>query len=189
MSDEKDRLGKVFKIGSIIFYIIIAIATIWNLRLTVRQTDLIFKPVVGIVDVKKTRHHPVGTEDTYENIIGASFRFAIQNVGSLPAKNFQIKVIGKLGETTLANRQVFDESHEGVVLVQGAKTFNTPTISKNTIETLVQKKERLFYTLDFSYSDWEEYEHYSYSTIFEVSVNLRTKPLDFAFTLVPYVPK
>ncbi len=40
MPDEKDRLGKAIKIGSIIFYIFIAVTTSWNLYLIKKQTDL-----------------------------------------------------------------------------------------------------------------------------------------------------
>ncbi len=82
----------------------------------------------------------------------------------------------------------FDESRKGVVLIQGATVSNTATITKKFIETLVEKKERLFYTFTFSYSDWDEYVHYNYSVIYEVSV-VRKKPLEFSVTLVPYIPQ
>ena len=168
------------------------VVTFWNLHLikkqtdlTVRQTDLIFKPVVGIVSAKAIRVRPPETELTYENIAQAKLQFGIKNVGNLPAKNFKLKVIGKLGKITLPHKESFEESNEGVVLVQGATTFNTPTIGKNVIEALVQKKERLFYTFDFSYSDWEEYEYYSYSVIYEVFVKQK-EPLDFS-TIYPII--
>ena len=146
MTDEKDRLTKVKGYVSIIFMVIIGIATLWQLRLTVRQTNLIFKPVIGIVSVKTTRLHKPGTEDTYESVSGFRFRFTIKNVGNLPAKNFKMGVAGKLGKTTLAIRETFDKSHEGVVMIQGATTFNTPTIDKKVIETLRLSKKVRFNT-------------------------------------------
>ena len=202
MSDEKDRLGKVFNYVSIIFMVIIGIATFWQLHLTERQTDLIlkqtdltarqtkliFKPVVGITTgIKATRLHRPGTEDTYENITGAIVRFTTENVGNLPAKNFKTNGTGQHGQTTLAVTRRFDESHKGMILIQGATVSNTATITKKIIDTLVEKKKRLFYTFTFSYSDWDECEQYEYSVIYEVSV-VRKEPLEFAVTLVPYIP-
>lgn len=190
MSDVKDKniLSTIVKVGQIGFFIIIASATIWSLLLTVKQTNLIFKPVVGIVEAKPTRFRLSGKEDNYENVISAKIQFTIQNVGNLPAKNFKIKVSGKLGKTTLASRQSFDKDHEGIILVQSAKTFNTHTINKKIIDTLVQKKERLFYTFDLSYSDWEEYKHYAHSVIYEIYVTEK-EPLQFGVAVIPYIPE
>lgn len=78
----------------IILYAVLAIGTIYNLYLTRRQTNLIFMPSVGIIEINSINLLIDGQQGMdYENVANVSLRFIVKNVGNFPAKNFKIEVI------------------------------------------------------------------------------------------------
>lgn len=171
-------LSNTAKVGQLVFYIIIAGTAIYNLYIANRQSKLIFKPVVGVVEVKTTRHVAnlsEGSKASYDSVRYATVAFVIKNVGNLPAKNLKTLVRGKLGDTNLAYTEK-NKDKPGVVLIQNAEVTNRARISKSTLETLLKKKKRLIYTVKISYTDWEEYNNYDYSTSYEVTM-IRKEPL------------
>ncbi|MBL7205493.1 MAG: hypothetical protein ISS63_14385 [Desulfobacteraceae bacterium] len=182
---ETSTLSIIVKIAQLIFYAIIAFTTIYTLRLTNKQSKLIFKPVVGVVDVKTTRHLTNVKEDSYDNVRFVTIAFVLKNVGNLPAKNLKISVRGKLGNTILPYTENDTEAGDrGVVLIQDAQVTNKATISKSVIDKLVKHDQKLTYTIGLSYSDWEEYEQYGYSSIYEIYVKGK-EPLSLETRLLP----
>ena len=180
----KEKSKEYIPVAQILFYLVIAITTSWSLYITRRQSDLIFKPAVGIVDAKTTRHIIPDSVDVYKNVTGATIAFTIENAGTLPAKDVKIKVRGKIGNTTLPYTETETGlTEEGIVLLPKAKVFNRPKIGKRTIERMVAK-ERLIYTIQLSFTDWEDYKPYSYSVRYEVSVTKKS-PLLLRVILLP----
>lgn len=106
----------------------------------------------------------------------------MENTGNLPAKNFKIKTTGKIGNTVLPYTET--ENNEGIVLIQNTKVTNSATIGKSTIKRLVEKEEKLIYTIELSYSDWENYKDYNYPSRFEIYV-LSKSPLELGTKMLP----
>ena len=154
-----------FKIIQVIFFFIIIVCTVYNLRISIRQTNLIFKPVIGVIGVNIEPEFEENKADIYENVENATITFRIKNTGNLPAKDFKVKTAGKLGNTTLPHTE---DSKAGGILVQNVGAVNTTTISKEIIKKLVEEEERLIYTVQLSYSDWEDYEKYDYKNMYEI---------------------
>lgn len=169
-----------FKVIEVIFFVIIIVCTVYNLRLSIRQTNLIFKPVIGVIGVSVEPKIEEGKPDTYENVVNAKITFKISNTGNLPAKDFKIKTIGKLGNTTLPYT---DHPKAGGIFVQNAVGVNTTTINKDVIKKLVEEKERLLYTVQLSYSDWEDYEKYDYENRIEIYL-ISKKPFKLGAKMV-----
>jgi hypothetical protein len=126
---DKNKLTTVLKAAQIFFYIIISSCTIYSLALNLKQTKLIYKPVVGVVDAKITKMLN-GTEDTFENVMSVLLKFGVENVGTLPAKDVIINSSGRIGNTFLPPEDHEDE--EGIILIPHAKVWNTARIEKNT---------------------------------------------------------
>jgi len=182
---ERSGLSTMVKIAQLVFYAIIALATIYTLYLTNKQSKLLFKPVVGVVDVKTLRHLTNLKEDTYDNVKFVTISFIIKNVGNLPAKNLKISVRGKIGNTILPYIENDPErDKQGVVLIQDTQATNKATISKSVLDRVVKNDQDLTYTVGLSYSDWEEYEKYSYSSTYEIYVT-RKEPLTLGTRLLP----
>ena len=90
----------------IILYTVLAIGTIYNLYLTRRQTNLIFMPAVGIIEINSINLLIDGQQGMdYKNVAKVLVRFIVKNVGNLPAKNFKIDTIGKIGNITLSHEE------------------------------------------------------------------------------------
>ena len=178
-------MKKLLNVMQIIFYVAIIILTVYNLWFTRIQSNLIFKPIIGVTDVKTMKILTnIEGEDTYENVIAAKIDFEVKNVGNLPAKNFKIKTIGKIGDTILPHTVA--EKKEGVRLIPQNEVVNTATISKNTIHKLVEKGEKLIYKVEFFYTDWDDYKEYNYSSYFEVYV-IKKSPLNLGIRMLPEV--
>jgi len=164
----------------IIFFVIIGSSTVISLILSYKQNKLIFKPVIGITDVRTTRIF-LGQEDKLENVKGVIIQFVIENVGNLPAKNLKIKTTGKLGNTILPHTE--GKNSDGVHIIPNAKYLNEATIGIDIIRKMIEDKTKLIYTVELSYADWENYTQYSYPLFFEIYVtkkeplNLGVKPL------------
>ena len=90
---------------------------------------------------------------------------------------------GKLGDTTLSHTERND-SGKGIILFPGVKGANTSTISKDVLDRLVVKGERLIYTIDLEYTDWEEARRFKYPQVFEVLVRQK-EPLALDVTVIP----
>jgi len=158
----------------IVFFITVSIGTIYNLYCINRQNKLIYRPVVGITDVKTTRYLKDSTTDTFENVDYVSVEFTIENVGSLPVKNFKIKPLLKIGDTILPYEDV---DYKGTGLVQKAKVKNTAIVRKDIIGRMLKTKEKLIWSIQMTYSDWENYETYSSESSYEIRVTT-TEPLN-----------
>lgn len=163
----------------IILYAVLAIGTIYNLYLTRRQTNLIFMPAVGIITINCINlliDKEQGLD--YENVANVIVSFVIKNVGNLPAKNFKIDTVGKIGNTIL--------SHEEKKRISGSTVFpqqiliNTANIDKDLIEKIIKNKKRLRYKVEISYSDWKNYQKYNYSSYYEFVV-ANKNPFAFSF--------
>jgi len=164
----------------IIFFIVIGFSTIYSLRLTSKYNKLIFKPVVGITDIKITRL--IVGKDTYENVKGVSLQIIIENVGNLPAKNALIMTRGKLGDTNLPFRE--PKANEGVTLIQNTKYTNETIIGREVLDKMLTNKDlRLIYRIEISYTDWENYNQYNYPSYFEVLI-INKEPLNLVVRLL-----
>ena len=160
-----------FKIIQVIFFFTIIVCTVYNLCISIRQTNLIFKPVIGVIGVNIEPEFEENKAETYENVVNAKIIFKISNTGNLPAKDFKIKTIGKLGNTTLPHTE---DSKAGGILVQNVVGVNTTTISKEIIKKVVEEGVKLVYTVQLSYSDWEDYETYDYGNMYEIYLMSKT---------------
>jgi len=176
-------MKKLLNIMQIIFYVVISILTVYNLWLNRIQSNLIFKPIVGVADVKPTRilTNIDEEEDTYENVIGAKIDFVVKNVGNLFAKNIKIETTGKIGDTILPH--TVKEKNKGVIMIPQNTAVITATIGKDIIRRLVEKGEKLIYKVEFFYTDWDDYKEYNYSSYFEVIV-IKKSPLDLGFIML-----
>lgn len=178
-------MNKLSKILQIIFYLVVGFSTIYNLWFTRMQSDLIFKPVIGVMDTKTWKTFTnLKDGDIYENVSSASVDFIIKNVGNLPAKNFRIKVLGKIDDVILPYKK-FGEK-EGVIMLPQNTAVNTVNISKGILDKLLEKKERLIYKIEFFYTDWNDYKEYNYSSCFEIVINQKS-PLNLVVHLLPEV--
>jgi hypothetical protein len=119
-----------------------------------------------------------GKPDTYPNVAMVAILFTYENVGNLPVKDFESKPIGKLGNTTLPFTDP-ETGEKGIKLIQWGKVQNVSQLGRNEIVRLVDGKEKLVYTVDISYSDWEGYESFNYQTSFQVVVVFK-EPLTLA---------
>jgi len=163
----------------IILYAVLSIGTIYNLYLTRRQTNLIFMPAVGIIEINSINllfDGQLGMD--YKNVANVIVRFIVKNVGNLPAKNFKIDTIGKIGNITLSHEET-NKSGGSTVFPQQI-LINTANINKELIKDIVENKKRLRYKVEISYSDWKNYQKYNYSSYFEVVV-ANKNPLVFLY--------
>jgi len=178
-------MNKLLKISQMIFYLLIGICTIYNLWFTIKQSNLIFQPIIGVNDIKTTRILTnIDDEDVYENVIAAKIDFIIKNVGNLPAKNFKIKTIGKIGNNILPYEEA--KEHKGITVIPQNILVNTATISKDVINRLVENKEKLMYKVEFFYTDWNDYKEYNYSSYFEVFI-IKKSPLNLNYKMLSEV--
>jgi hypothetical protein len=143
-----------------------------------RQSKIVYKPVVGITNAKTTRLLSDKTQDTYDSVTSVICKFIIENVGSLPAKNFKIKPQLKIGNTILPHSEQ-DENYQGTILIPKVKANNYARINKDTLNRMIQTKERLIYTIEIFYSDWEDYQKYAYKCEYEIKI-LKKEPLHLA---------
>lgn len=156
----------LLNVMQIIFYVGIIILTIYNLWFTRVQSNLIFKPIIGVVDIKTMRLlGDTDGKDVYENVKAVKIDFIIKNTGNLPAKNFKIKNIGKIGNTILSYEKAKED--KGVTLIPPNILINTAIIDDNVIRRLVENKEKLIFKVELFYSDWDDYKKYNYSSYFE----------------------
>ena len=163
----------------IILYGVLAIGTMYNLYLTRRQTNLIFMPAVGIIEINSINFLIDGQQGMgYENVANVSIRFIVKNVGNLPAKNFKIDTIGKIDDITLSHKETKKSS--GSTVFPQQILINTANINKNLINDIVKNKKRLRYKVEISYSDWKNYQKYNYSSYYEVVI-ANKKPLVFSY--------
>ena len=100
----------------------------------------------------------------------------------MPAKKCKVKTTGKIGNTTLPFTED-EKASKGVVLIPNAKVTNVATLSKNTLDRLIEKEEKLIYTVELSYSDWEDYEKYEYPSYYEIAVTQKS-PLNLTIRAV-----
>ena len=178
-------MKKLSEILKIIFYLVVTFCTIYSLWLTMEQSDLIFKPVIGVMDSKTWKTFSNTKDgDIYENISSARTDFIIRNVGNLPAKDFRIKVIGKIGDVILPHKQF--EEKGGIIMLPQNTAVNTVNISKDILDKLLEKKERLIYKIEFFYTDWNDSKEYNYSSYFEVFIN-QESPLNLGVQLISEV--
>lgn len=173
------------KILQMIFYLVIGSCTIYSLWLTRKQSDLIFKPVIGVMDSKTWKTFTNTKDgDIYENVSSARADFIIRNVGNFPVKNFRIKVIGKIGDVILPYKKF--EEKGGIMMLPQNTAVNNVNISKDILDKLLEKKERLIYKVEFFYTDWNDSKEYNYSSYFEIVINNKS-PLNLAVHLIPEV--
>ena len=126
----------------IILYGVLAIGTMYNLYLTRRQTNLIFMPAVGIIEINSINFLIDGQQEMgYENVANVSIRFIVKNVGNLPAKNFKIDTIGKIDDTTLSHKETKKSS--GSTVFPQQILINTANINKDLINDIVKNKKNL----------------------------------------------
>ena len=178
-------MDKLSKIVVIIFYLVVTFGTIYNLWFARKQSDLIFKPVIGVMDSKTWKNFTNTKDgDIYENVSSARTDFIIRNVGNLPAKKFRIKVIGKMGDVILPHKKY--EEKGGIIMLPQNTAVNTVNISKDILDKLLEKKERLIYKVEFFYTDWNESKEYNYSSCFEVVI-IQKSPLNLVVRLIPEV--
>ncbi len=178
-------MDKLSKIVVIIFYLVVTFGTIYNLWFARKQSDLIFKPVIGVMDSKTWKNFTNTKDgDIYENVSSARTDFIIRNVGNLPAKKFRIKVIGKMGDVILPHKKY--EEKGGIVMLPQNTVVNTVNIGKDILDKLLEKKERLIYKVEFFYTDWNESKEYNYSSCFEVVI-IQKSPLNLVVRLIPEV--
>jgi len=178
-------MKKLLDILKIIFYVVIGICTVYNLWFTNVQSNLIFKPIIGVVDIKTTRLlGDIDGKDVYENVKAVKIDFIIKNTGNLPAKNFKIKNIGKIGDTILSYKKA--KEGKGVTLIPTNVLINTANIDNKVIHRLVENKEKLIFKIELFYSDWDDYKEYNYSSYFEVIV-IKKSPLNLGIRMVPEV--
>lgn len=160
----------------------VSACTIYNLRISIRQSSLIFKPVVAVVDVKTTRLLDIGKEDKYDNITFVQIDFIIENKGNLPAKNFLFKPIGTIGTTNLPYT---DSGYkDGVTLVQGIQITNIAKIDKSTLDRMIVQSDKLIFTFYISYSDWDVYNTYHYTSKCQLVVTNKD-PLNLVAVMLP----
>jgi hypothetical protein len=188
--NQKKNRNKIFGIPEvvyrgieIVFFITVIICTVVNLNITKQQQRLIFKPVVGVVNVKPTyviKDQNLGSK--YDNLVGVKFDFVIKNVGNLPAKNVILNVKGMIGKTVLP--KVESEPNDGIVLIQDTEVTNTRTIDDRVLHRLVHEEEELVFTIDINYTDWEEFDNYSFSNKYKITVESKD-PLKLSTTLIP----
>jgi hypothetical protein len=163
----------------IILYAVLAIGTIYNLYLTRRQTNLIFMPAVGIIEINPISlliDRQQGMD--YKNVASVIINFMIKNVGNLPARNFKIDTIGKIDNTTLSHKETKRSS--GSTVFPQQILINKAIINKDLIKDVVENKKRLRYKVEISYSDWKNYQKYNYSSYYEFVVDNKS-PLVFSF--------
>jgi len=167
-SPEKNKLTTTYHVAQIIFVIVISVFTAWNSYLAYRQSKLIYRPFVGVIDVATTRFRPPNQKDTYANTTSVLVNFLLENTGSIPAKNVKIDVTGKLGNTILP--RIEPSSDEGVVVPPHAKFSNLTSIGKNELKRLVDGGEKLIYSIKISYSDFEGYKSQEYTSYYELEL-------------------
>ena len=162
----------------IILYSVLAIGTIYNLYLTRRQTNLIFMPAIGIIEISSINLLIDGQQGKdYKNVANVIVRFIIKNVGNLPAKNFKIDTIRKIDNITLSHEEA---KKGGNTVFPQQILINTANIDKDLIKDIVENKKKLRYKVEISYSDWKNYQKYKYSSYFEVVV-ANNNPLTFLY--------
>jgi len=172
-------MENLLKYSQMIFYVVIGICTAYNLWLTRKQSNLIFMPVVGIMEINSTNILiDIKQGADYKNVVNVMVKFVIRNVGNLPAKNFKINTIGKMDNITLSHEET-KKSRGGSIFPQQI-LINTANINKDLIKNLVENKKRLRYKIELSYSDWKNYQKYNYSSYFEVVV-VNKNPLVFSY--------
>jgi hypothetical protein len=160
-----------------IYYIFIILGTLfgigfafYNTYISSRQSNLIFRPILGITDIQQVRLlndttlKDANELNSYQNFAGLQIFFIIENVGNLPAKNVHITSTGTLGDTTLPSTL---DKKSGPILVPKTRVVNLNTISKNDIDRLFNK-EKLILTIKIEYSDWYNIHSDSYESYFEV---------------------
>lgn len=174
MSDSK-KSCQFFSWLQAIFYIVVSFATLYNLYAADRHNKLIFKPVIGVADVKTHRLITNESANGLDDVLGAKITFEIENKGSLPAKNVKISVRGKIGNTTLSFTENENLS-KGIIMIQNTKYSNAPQIGKSILLRM-KNNEKLFYKVSISFTDFEEYQAYQYDQFFEVRI-ITEKPLE-----------
>ncbi|MCK4377462.1 MAG: hypothetical protein KAV97_04525 [Actinomycetia bacterium] len=178
-------MENLLKYSQMIFYVVIGTCTAYNLWLTRKQSNLVFKPFIGVMDIKTTRMLiDINKKDVYENVKCVKIDFVIKNVGNLPAKNFKIKTIGKIGNIILPHEE--DKKNEGGTILPQQVLINTAIIGKDVIDGLVERKEKLRYEVELFYSDWENYQQYNYSSYFDIFV-INKNPLHLASSMLPKI--
>ena len=138
-------------------------------------------PMVGVTGVRPLRFLKDAKVDNYEGVAGFKIHFQVENLGTRPAKNSRISTKGKIGNTVLPYTE--SEGDAGVTIFPGVKVFNIVVVSKGTLDRLVLEKERLIYTVDLSYTDWEGHHKYENPQSFQVKVSEKD-PLNLKIGLV-----
>lgn len=184
MAEENENLllvviAKVAKVAQVLFFLVVSCGTIYNAYFLTQQSRLIYKPVLGVVEVKTTRMFD--KEDILDNIKAVKIDFIIENRGNLPAKNVRIKTTGKIGNTVLPYTE--SDQKEGIILIQNVKVTNTATISKDVLNKMIQEDEKLIYTVELSFSDWDNHD-YGYASKFEIYVTNK-EPLTLSTRMLP----
>ncbi len=160
-------ISSVANVVQILFSLLIGGITIYNLRLTRKYNKLIFKPLVGVVNVITARHLLLDKkDDLYDNVRGLSIEFIIKNTGTLAAKKLKIKTIGKIGDTILPIK-VTDNSGCSMIL-PNMPLINQAFVNKEFLDRLVNDKERLIFKTEITYTDLEGYENYKNTEYFEI---------------------
>lgn len=176
-------MDKLSKIVVIIFYLVVSFGTIYNIWFARKQSDLIFKPVIGVMDSKTWKTFTNTKDgDIYENVSSARTDFIIRNVGNLPAKNFRIKIIGKIGDVILPHKKFKEKG--GIIMLPQNTAVSNVNIHKDILDKLLEKKERLIYKVEFFYTDWNESKEYNHSSCFEIVINQKS-PLNLAVQMLP----
>lgn len=177
-----NRLSSIYYCFQIAFVIIISLTTIYNLCLTRKQSKLVFKPFIGVVDANITKI--IDGSDTYDNTKGVLLRFNLENVGNLPAKNVKILTVGKIGNTILPRTEA--DEKEGITLAPHMKVTNSANFGRDVLVRLVEKGERLVFSVQLSYSDLEDYELQDYTSYYEIAV-VKKDPLALALNIIPKI--
>ena len=161
----KEDLVPIFQV---VFYIIVGLTTVYNSYITVKHEKLIFKPVIGVSNVKAEMIIKDENSKSFNDVLYTKIIFEVKNTGSLPAKNVRIVTHGKIGNTTMSFTKSENIS-KGIIMVQNVTYTSIVTIGKEALIRL-HKGEKLIYNVEISYTDFEEYEKYEYPQFFEVQI-------------------
>ena len=175
----KDTLKRfpLLKVLQGIFFVVVSAGTLYNAYFISEHSRKIYKPVIGVFDVKTFRVLIDNDgSNNYENVKGAVLDLIFKNTGNLPAKNVKVLSKLKIGNTTLPFTE--RELSEGFVLLQGGTASNRATISKQTLDKMLDG-EQLILSVDMHYTDWEEEILTTYTSSYEVQIRSKN-PLDLA---------
>lgn len=178
---EKLTIENIAHIVQVIFCIFIGCTTIYSLNLTLKYNRLILTPAVGVNDlIINCTLTDTDKGNVYDNVKELKITFNIKNSGTLPAKNLRVTVSGFIGDERLPIENNADSSVNFVL--PGAESKKYVIISKDLLNRVAYKKERLIYKVEVKYTDLENYQKYSDVQYYELRlINMNPFEVHFAY--------